>query len=749
MKMPNFKYLKSVSLVAAALPFAVQAQTETGSVVSLPETVITGSHTDARDSQTVELDPSLTSKLDAPLNEIPRSVDIITTEQFTEKGSLNLQETLNYTPGVFAGAFGLDTRIDTNRVRGLSPEQFQDGFQAFEGFYNAPRVEVFTLDSVEVIKGPASTLFGQGALGGIINTNSKLPKAEASGELNLQVGSNNRLQTAIDITGPLDEDETLLYRVVALSRDSGTEVDYVDDDAVVFMPSITWQPTEDTKLTLLANHQEQETGSSIQFISNLDSTAGTLAGPAGADTLTALSELNIDPKTFVGEPDFDRYDTESTSFSAILEHRFNDTFSLAANARYWDSESVYQYTQSLGYSAAGPGTRFLIGSLPILDTDGDTYRVGYKSDKTLNILATNAILKAEGNWFGLEHNAKIGLDYIKADSEDDRARDAVLEAAFGRTLSGYFLTDSKINVLNPVYTGSPTVPTATEYRDSSNQQTGLFLSDVVKSDNLITSLNVRYDYVRQSYNRKGIDPSGSDSTNWTDSMEDVNFDAGFMYQFDNGVSPYYSYAESFTPNEADPDGNLVAPREGNQHEIGVKYLSSDSDTFVTAAIFKIDEDNRVTNTDPASFRVINATYKGAEFSVNHRIDDFYLQGSYTYLDTEQRGDTSASEVANVPDNMANAWVSYVPSGGDLKGFQVGLGARYIGNTLSDNNTYETPSYTLFDAMLGYSYRDIDLKLNVTNLTDKDYTVAISESAFGTSSYQGPGRFVGLTASYAF
>jgi len=753
MTINHLKRLKSAGVLAVTIPATVQAHTSSEAVVDLPQTLVTGSQTEQRSSQSIELIPNGTSKLDVPLNELARSVDIITTEQFSEKGALNLQETLNYTSGVFAGAFGLDTRIDTNRIRGLSPEQFQDGFKAFEGFYNAPRVEVFTLDSVEVIKGPASTLFGQGALGGIINTNSKLPKEKAGGEINLQIGSNNRLQTGIDITAPVDEAETIHYRVVALNRNSDTDVSHVDDDATVFMPSLTWQPTDDTKLTFLANHQEQDTGSTVQFISNLDSTAGIGAGNFGLDTLAPLSELNIDPTTFVGEPDFDRYETEATSFSALLEHRFNDTLSLSANARYWDSESTYQYIQSLGYSIAPPGARFSLApfiTLPVLDEDGDTYRAGFKSDNSLNIIATNAILKAEGNWLGLEHSAKVGIDYIKTNSKDERARDRILDAAFGVSRPGYFLIDSKINLLNPEFSGAPTLPTEVEYRDSVNQQTGLFVSDVIRADKLITSFNVRYDYVRQSYERKGIYADGSDSTSWTDSVDDLNYDAAIMYQFDNGLSPYYSYAESFTPNEADPDGNLVDPREGSQHEIGVKYLSNDGDTFITAALFKIEEDNRVTNTDPASFSVFDGTYKGFELSVKHRIDDIYLDGSYTYLDAEQDGNTSSSsKVPNVADKMATAWISYIPSGGALLGFQTGLGARYIGNTYSDNNNFKTSGYTIFDAMLGYRYRDIDLRLNVTNLTDKDYTVAVAESALGATGYKGPERAALLTARYLF
>jgi iron complex outermembrane receptor protein len=780
------KTLRYVGILATALPGALYATESVEAPAELEKTVIIGDQNAM--IQNIRMEPSLNTKLQGPVEDIPRSVEVIGTEEFSQKGAINLQETLKYSPGVFSGPFGIDTRIDTNLVRGIAPQQFQDGFTAFEGFYNAPRVEVFTLDSVEVIKGPASTLFGQGALGGIINTNSKLPEEEDRGEINLQAGSDGRIQAAVDTTGKLNESGSLLYRVVALGRGSDTEVDFVEDDAIVFMPSVTIKASEQTKFTILGNHQEQDTGSSLQFVSNLDSIPGAGAGPFGAGTLAPFNSLDIDTKTFVGEPNFDTYETNSDSLSMILEHRFNETFSLDANLRYWDSESKYQYTQAIGYGFAPPGLRLLpfdptiggllppsvankVGSLPVLDTDGDAYRLGYKSDKKLEIISNNVIFKAQGDWLGLDHKAQFGLDYVEADSQDDRARDRDLETLYALqlvqggdfsafnfltgeanvSLSGFFLGDSKINVLDPVYAGqSADIPSETEFRNSTSEQTGLFVGDVVSYENFIASLNLRYDRIEQSYDRQGIYSDGNDSTNWKDSQNDFNSDFGVMYQFDNGISPYYSYAESFTPNDADPNGELVDPSEGTQHEVGVKYLSDNAGTFITAAVFQIEEDNRVINPDPSSFRVIDAEYKGAELSIKHRIHDVQLESAYTYIDTEEKNGSSDNlKVTNVPDQMANAWATYMPSDGDLKGFRAGLGARYIGNTVSENNNFETAGYTLFDAMLGYRYDSIDLQLNVSNLANKDYIVGISEGEFGTTSFQGQERFINVTGKYLF
>lgn len=753
------KTLKYATLLATTLPVAAVANTGTEQTVDLPKTVVTGKQVEAPSSHDIELDPSLNSKLQVPLEDLARSVDIISSEKFTEKGAINLQETLNYSAGVFPSAFGLDTRIDSIHVRGLDPEKFQDGFKGFEGFYNAPRAETFTLENVEVIKGPASTLYGQGALGGIINANSKLPKAEARTELSMQVGSDNRFQTGIDSTGKIKEDGTLLYRLVALGRSSETEVDFVDDDAMVLMPSITWQPSEDTTLTLLANWQDHKTGSTVQFIPNLSDNPGTGAGPIGADTLPPLSTLDIDPKTFVGEPDFDKYETESESYSLMFEHKINDNLSIATNSRYWDSESRYQYVQPISYLIP-PGLSLLQPGLglPTLDTPGDVFRAGYRSDGELNIISNNIVLKMDGNLLGAEHSAQFGVDYIDADTKDDRPRDPRLPLITGSALSGYFLLPSKINLLNPVYSGAPTVPTTTEYRDFSNQQTGVYFGDVIRAGGFISSINFRYDYVRQSYDRQGIDTvNRTDFTNWTETQENLSSDASVMYQFRNGVSPYLSYAESFTPNEATPEGRFVDPREGSQYELGAKFLSDDEHTFVTAAVFKIDEDNRVQSSDPSDFRVFDATYEGLELSVDHRMADFFVQASYTYLDAKQdftnnqdpTKNLSNRDVPQVADQLINTWVSYIPGGEGSNGFRAGAGARHIGNTTSDKGNFETASYTLFDAMLGYRINEFDLQLNVTNLTDKEHITAISEANLGNSAFPGQGRFANLTAKIVF
>lgn len=249
----------SACLALAGMVTPLYAQSDSGSIKKkdtaqedLGLSVVTGK------SEYSDLQTGFNSKLLNSTLDIARSLSVITRKDFEERGAQNVQDTLNYTAGVFAGPFGVDNRLDDSKIRGISPLKFQDGFQSHVGFYNTTRPDIFTLESTEVIKGPSSVLYGQGAIGGILNVNTKLPLDYRRNEINLQYGSFDRRQIGLDLTGPLNEDATFLYRFVTLKRESGTQVDWGQDDAEILMPSITWRPTEGTSLTFLANYQKND-----------------------------------------------------------------------------------------------------------------------------------------------------------------------------------------------------------------------------------------------------------------------------------------------------------------------------------------------------------------------------------------------------------------------------------------------------------------------------------------------------------
>lgn len=670
--------------------------------------------------QTTELSVGNNAKLLAPVMETARSIEVISEEEFTARGARDVQGSLGYTAGVYAGPWGMDSRQDNAKIRGIAPLEFQDGFQSHIGNYNTTRPDIYTLESVQAIKGPASVLYGQGAVGGILNVNSKLPKAEFGGELNLQYGSHNRQQAALDVTGPIDDESKFLYRVVAVARNSDTQVDYVTDDARILMPSFTWQPTEATSLTFLLNLQENEGGSTFQFL------------PL-QDPILQSQNLDIDPEVFIGEPGWDRYDTEQQAFSFFFDHEINETWSISVNGRYSHGEADYRYHQGIGPAAASAA--FGLPALP----DGQIYRLAYISDADLETLSGNAIARAEFETGDFKHRMQFGVDMVDATRNDDRPQDA-----FGLLPRGYFFpggpfTPTVIDLENPVYSGAPVSAGALNGTlESGLEQFGIFVGDVIRYDRWILSAAARYDWVEQTTNN----PAGSSQAK----NDELSLEGGVLYAFENGLSPYYSYAEAFQANDVDTNGELLDVRTGYQHELGVKYQPQGGNMFASAAVFYIDEENRAQGTIDTT--LIDATYVGLELHWVYRWEDFTFDLTYTYTDAEQgEGDL---QVPQIPENMATAWISYAPSGGKLEGFRTGFGIRYADATQSLRNTAQSESYTVCDAMLGYAIQNWDFQLNVSNLFDKEYVIAVSDmdELLPTMAY-GPSRFLNLSATYKF
>ncbi|WP_377137015.1 TonB-dependent siderophore receptor [Rubritalea spongiae] len=687
------------------------------------------------ESPDIETTTSPYGKILSPITEIPRSIDIITRKQFEERGALNVQDSLGYTAGVFAGPFGFDTRLDDSKIRGINPLNFQDGFQSHFRFYNTTRPEIYGTESVEVIKGASSILYGQGALGGIVNTISKLPQETAQREINLQYGSHDRRQAAFDFTGPIGESGNFFYRLVGLVRESGTQVDWVNDDALMLMPSITWKPSDDTSLTLLASFQDNNGGSSIQFYDAAD---------------PQIASVNIDSDDFFGQPGWDKYDSKQSAFSLFFDHKINDIFSFNTNARYSQGSVDYRYVQALPSS--------LTGSFGLPNPQaGSLYGATYRDESSSDIWSVNSSIVADFTTGNLEHKAVFGIDYVEAVTDSNRPT-----SELGTDLRGYnvlwggtpfFSLPQTINFADPAYDLSISDLPYDQRISQRITQVGLRLSDVIKHKNWIFSLGARYDTVDQKHDRNydiaglPLDKSSSDSA--------FSFDGGVMYQFSNGITPYYSYSEAFEAQDVDfTTGKSFDPRTGRQHEIGLKYRPSNSNTLLTFAMFDIEESNRLVSANGVSNTPVDASYQGAELEIQHRWHDFYFQGALTLMQTETGDEWSSDptigdKLPNIPDQQASAWVTYAPEAGKLENFRSGLGIRYIGETYSPSNSLNTDDQTLVDAMIGYRIGDIDLQLNATNLFDKEYVAGYSEGATGQGQFWGSRRFVNLSATYHF
>src|SRR5471032_3075609 len=298
-------------------------------VVALAETSITGQ--DSYESAWGPVDGYVATrtaagtKTDTPIIEAPRSMSVVTRAQMEGRGVQNLDDAVRYMPGVIASSYGSDSRADWLRVRGFEPTQFLDGLPLPKGSYANPKQETWNLDRITLLRGPASSVYGQTPPGGMLDMVSRRPEAEASHEVQLQVGSDYRKQISFDSTGKLDDEGKFLYRVDGVIRDSGTPIDHVEDKRYNIAPSLTWNINDDTHLTLLSQFTRDDTGISGQFLP-LQGTK--LPSPAG----------KISHHKNLGEPDQDYYDRTYYALGYAFDHRFNDVWQFKQNLRYTKSE---------------------------------------------------------------------------------------------------------------------------------------------------------------------------------------------------------------------------------------------------------------------------------------------------------------------------------------------------------------------------------------------------------------------------
>lgn len=661
------------------------------------------------DKVTVVAERAVTAtKTDTALIETPQAISVVSSEQIRERGALNVQETLRYTAGVAAEAFGLDTRSDVSTVRGLDPVQYLDSMRKVYNYSPIARSEVYTLDRVEVLRGPSSVLYGAGGAGGIINSISKRPQFTQWGEVALQYGSFDRKQLQMDVTGPLNENGTLAGRVVAVARDSGMQTDKLPDDRWVLSPSLTWRPTDHTQITFIGLFQKDETASSQQFL------------PVVA-TLQASGARRLDVSTFLGDENYDRLDARQNTGTLLVEHQFSDTVTLRSNSRYVDARTTFQEIFPDVYW--NPSNPFIDDEERVLDRDA------YAIKPHIRIFTTDNNVEYAFDTGTFSHRLLTGVDYSEFRQSS--------YSAFGRV--------TPIDIYNPVSTGV-VAPEYSRDFDQRNTQLGLYVQDQVRyADRISLVLGIRHDRARST-------TEGSP----TQTDEETTFKLGVIGEVAAGWSPYVSYSESFLPVAGlDFHGNAFVPVRSHQYEAGVKWAPN-RDALVTANLYRIKEKNRLTN-DPAN--VLNSVQTGEIRSQGFELEgafsfdgDITLNANYSYNDAEVTHSNFAPEVgerlSDMPQHLASVWTAKTFTLDDDSRLRVGLGGRYVGSTssISDAGVLRTPSYTLADALIAYDMRDWSLSINANNLFDKQYFAPCR--AFGDC-FTGMGRTLVGTVAYRF
>ena len=610
------------------------------------------------------------TKTDTPLSETPQSVTVVTRDQMVDQGATTFQGALLYAAGVRSDAYGLDSRSDSVRVRGSYPDIYLDGLrQGYNYYTSTAAADPYTLERMEVLRGPSGMLFGAGTVAGVVNMVSKRPLQEAQREVGIQYGSWNRKQLQADLTGPLTADGQWSYRLVAVARDADTQVDYVPDDRRLIAPSLMWRPNAVTSLLLQAHWQQDRTGSTAQFL-------------PWSGTLLPNPNGKLPSSRFIGEPG-DYYNTDRESIGYQFEHRFNDAWTVRQNLRLARNENrgAYHYADFFtipGGFGADPVNQRMIGRL-------------YGENTTRARMATvDTNLLGRLNTGALQHQLLLGVDWNRQTEDKTDSGDAY---------------DLPIDAFAPVYTGRATV-TPVAVAGNQQRQTGLYVQDQMKWDRWIFIAGLRHDRVTS-----GVDGTPDERSS------DTTKRLGVMYQLNGGWTPYLSFAESFTPvSGTNLSGSRFKPLEGEQVEVGVKYMPEGSATTFTASVYKLKEKNQLIS-DPTNpdnrLQAGETKNKGVELELKTRVSSvFDLLAHYNYTDVDKT-------LEGLPRNQAAVWGLYRFSLGDVKGFSIGAGARYL-SAFRDGNGPRVPSALVGDALLAYDSQHWRYALNVNNVADKKY-----------------------------
>jgi len=664
------------------------------------------------------------TKTDTALVEAPRSISVVTREQMDDRNVHTLDDAVRYLPGITASSFGSDTRSDWLRVRGFEPTQFLDGLPLPKGVYSNPKQETWNLDRLALLRGPASSVYGQTPPGGLLDMVSRRPSAEASSEIQVQYGSDNHRQINFASTGKIDDEGQFLYSLSGVLRDGGTPIDHIDDKRYNIAPSLTWNIDEDTKFTLLTQFTRDDTGITSQFY--------PIQG-----TKIDMPFGEISHHKNLGDPNYDFYDRTYYALGYAFEHRLNDVWQFRQNLRYTKSELSFQAVTVNSYNPDFAEFGFVV------DDQGNTGRGTTNVDEDIAQFAVDNNFQGDFITGDVSHTLLIGLDHQ-------------------RNTTNYlsiFGTAPGINVNDPIYglpIERPARSTAFYDYEQKTQQTGLYLQDQMALGQWRLTLGGREDWVHTgtTFFNKG------DATN-TERDKNFSGNAAISYVSDSGFVPYLSYAESFQPtsNAVASPTESFKPTEGKQWELGIKYQPPGSNTLLTAAVYDLTQKNVSVTNNVGNVTVTSQTgevkVKGLELeAVSDVTENLKVTAAYTLAKSEvQEGIYKGNRLQLMPNQQASVWGDYSWHNGVLDGLGIGAGARYTGNTYGDQaNTWlgKAGAYTVFDAVVHYDLGRLDnslkgasLAVNATNLFDKDY-ISTCDSFY---CYYGDQRSVVASATY--
>ncbi|WP_106487308.1 ferrichrome porin FhuA [Escherichia coli] len=683
------------------------------------------------------------TKTDTPIQKVPQSISVVTAEEMALHQPKSVKEALSYTPGVAVGTRGASNTYDYLIIRGFaadgqSQNNYLNGLKMQGNFYNDAVIDPYMLERAEIMRGPVSVLYGKSSPGGLLNMVSKRPTTEPLKEIQFKAGTDSLFQTGFDFSDALDDDGVYSYRLTGIARSANAQQKGAEEQRYAIAPAFTWRPDDKTNFTFLSYFQnEPETGY-----------YGWLPKEGTVEPLPNGKRL---PTDFNEGAKNNTYSRNEKMVGYSFDHEFNDTFTVRQNLRFAQNKvsqkSVYGYgmcsdplyTKDDDALKASPCL-----SIPQSEWNHTLTRQYVIDNEKLENFSVDTQLQSKFATGSVEHTLLTGVDFMRMRND--------IDSWFG--YAGSVAPSDIYNLDRSDFDFGAHPDPSGPYRVLLKQkQTGLYVQDQAQWDKVLVTLGGRYDWAEQSsFNRDYGNKSDRDDKQFT-------WRGGVNYLFDNGVTPYFSYSESFEPASlTDANGDLFAPSKGKQYEVGVKYVPEDRPIVLTGALYQLTKTNNLMadpNNPNFSIEGGEIRARGVELEAKAALSaSVNVVGSYTYTDAEYTTDTTykGNTPAQVPKHMASLWADYTFFDGPLSGLTLGTGGRYTGSSYGDPaNSFKVGSYTVVDALVRYDLARVgmagsNVALHVNNLFDREY-VASCFNSYGC--FWGAERQVVATATFRF
>lgn len=624
--------------------------------------------------------------------ETPQGMSITTQESLTQRGTQSLSEAVRYTSGVNTELRGgAITRNDFFNIRGFDNQQnYYDGLQLLYNDWNLqPQIDTAAIEQIEVFKGPTSTLYGAMPPGGMVNLIGKAPQPSQENNLEVTLGSNAKREIQLDSTGPINN--TMNYRVIGLIRQKDGQASTSEEERIMIAPSLDWKISDRTQLNLNLYYQQ-------------DPSAGVYSSLPSKGTVFDNINGALDSTTYTGDSNWETYDRDVLLFGYKLNHTINNTWSFLQNVRGMDATAYQENTYSTG----------------LAEDERTLSRRAYLTDEKSTGITIDNQFSALFDVGEAEHSVLVGLDYLQLTS-DIQYEDGVAPALDLYNPNHNQVIRSGLSY-NPFYSSDFTI---------EKEQVGLYIQDQIRLNQWVLIAGGRYDSYKSTEKGKKY---GAETDTKVDQSQFTGR-IGALYELDNGVSPFISYAQSFEPVPGrGVNGNTYDTSTAGQWEAGLKYDSVNTVASITA--YQINKENVLTR-DPNGgpydlIQVGEVRSQGIELDLQQRItDEISLQAAYTKQDVEVTKDNSGIQGNTpiwTPDQQLSSWLNYAPQTGSFAGTTLGAGVRYIGEMeLDSQNSNKVPAVTLVDLSISYDLSSVsqdlqgaNVQLTVSNALNEEY-----------------------------